>query len=61
MSDSLEPEGFPVRIVGGPDELLKLHSEEMGRLGVLSAFWVSTDHALCQLFEALLDLSLIHI
>ena len=55
MSDSLEPEGYPVHIVGGPNELLRLHAEEMGRLGALSAFWVSTDHTVCRLFAALLD------
>ena len=55
MSDSLEPEGYPVHFNGGPDDLLRLYPTEMGRLGVLSAFWVSTDHALCQLFQALLD------
>ena len=55
MSDSLEPEGYPVRIIGGPNDMLRLHPTEMGRLGSLSAFWVSTDHALCLLFGALLD------
>lgn len=55
MSESLEPEGYPVSFTGGPNDLLRLFPTEMSRLGVLSAFWVSTDHALCQLFEALLD------
>ena len=61
MPDSLEPEGYPVHFRGGPNDLLKLYPTEMGRLGVLSAFSVSTDHALCQLFEALLaDQGLAH-
>ena len=37
MSDSLEPEGYPVRFTGGPNELLRLYPTEMGRLGVLTA------------------------
>ena len=55
MSDSLEPEGYPVHVVGGPNELLSLHPEVMGSLGALSAFWVSTDHVVCRLLGALLN------
>ena len=53
MSDSLEPEDYPIGFSGSPDNLLRLYLTEMSRLGVLSTFWVSTDDALCHLFEEL--------
>lgn len=55
MSESLEPEGFPINFAGGPDDLLGHYPEEMARLGTLSVFWVSTETALCQLLIALLQ------
>ena len=53
MSDSLEPEGYPISFTGGPNDLLRLYPTEMSRIGALSAFWVSTENALCNLFESL--------
>jgi len=53
MPDTLEPEDYPISFIGGPNDLLRLYPTEMSRLGALSAFWVSTENALCHLFEAL--------
>ena len=54
MPNTLEPEDYPIGFTGGPNDLLRLYATEMSRLGVLSAFWVSTENALCHLFESLI-------